>query len=170
MHSRFNLRNRRCASDRFRHVACSVLTIALLTAGGTAAQAQIRLPREGGIPVGRFLFYPSVSLELSHVRNVLYTSDDFGTIPSAIGLGQRLLPSHAGLVTSLLMGVGWMFGAYSRPFSSQLLGVSSLEQVNVLTGADFDRVFLGFAVLLALSGLLALAMPGRAIRDAALTR
>ncbi len=94
----------------------------------------------------------------------------FGTIPSAIGLGQRLLPSHAALVTSLLMGVGWMFGALSRPFSSQLLGVSSLKQVNVLTGADFDRVFLGFAVQLALSGQLELAMPGPANRDAAQKR
>ncbi|MHC4428733.1 MAG: MFS transporter [Planctomycetota bacterium] len=94
----------------------------------------------------------------------------FGPVPAAIGLGQRLLPSHAGLATSLLMGVGWMFGAVSRPVSSLLLGARSLEEADQLSGADFDRTFLGFALLLVVAGLLALAMPARAIRDAARIR
>lgn len=91
----------------------------------------------------------------------------FGPVPTSIGLGQRLLPGHAGLVTSLLMGLGWMFGAVSRPISSVLLGGSSLEGAHALTGADFNRAFAGFALLLALAGVLALVMPRRAIREAA---
>ena len=91
----------------------------------------------------------------------------FGTVPASIGLGQRLLPSHAALVTSLLMGVGWMIGALSRPFSSALLGGISLDQAHTLTSATLNRAFLGFAILLALAGLLALLMPGRPLRDVA---
>ncbi len=68
------------------------------------------------------------------------------------------------------MGVGWMFGAVSRPVSSWLLGGRSLEFAHELAPADFDRVFTGFALLLVVSGLLALAMPRRAIRDAARAR
>ena len=93
----------------------------------------------------------------------------FGIVPASIGLGQRLQPTHAGLVTSLLMGVGWMFGALSRPVASTLLGGASLAEAHALTGSDFNRAFLGFAGLLVLSGLLSLAMPRRAIVHAAQT-
>lgn len=91
----------------------------------------------------------------------------FGPMPASIGLGQRLLPSHAGLVTSLLMGVGWMIGALSRPFSSVLLGGITLDEAGTLTDATLNRAFLGFAVLLVVAGVLALLMPSRTLRDAA---
>jgi hypothetical protein len=51
---------------------------------GTDAFGQIKIPRQGGIPVGKFLFFPSTSLEIGHTSNVLYNSEDFGTIPSGV--------------------------------------------------------------------------------------
>ncbi|TDJ54525.1 MAG: MFS transporter [Planctomycetota bacterium] len=92
----------------------------------------------------------------------------FAPVPASIGLGQRLLPSHTGLVTSLLMGVGWMVGALSRPFSSVLLGGIKLDEAGTLTDATLNRAFLGFAVLLVVAGVIALFMPGRTLREAAL--
>ncbi len=62
-----------------------------------------------------------------YVAAMLAAVGFFGPVPASIGLGQRLLPSHTGLVTSLLMGVGWMIGALSRPFSSALLGGIKLD-------------------------------------------
>jgi MFS family permease len=91
----------------------------------------------------------------------------FATIPASVGLGQRLLPSHTGLVTALLLGIGWVIAALARPFSSALLGGVKLDEAELLTDATLNRGFAGFAVLLALSGVLALLMPARTIRDAA---
>ena len=91
----------------------------------------------------------------------------FATVPSSVGLGQRLLPSHTGLVTSLLLGIAWVIGALARPYSSALLGGVKLDEAQLLTDAALNRGFAGFAVLLALSGVLALLMPAATIRDAA---
>jgi MFS family permease len=91
----------------------------------------------------------------------------FGTIPPSVSLGQRLLPSHAGLVTSMLLGLGWVIGASARPISSALLGGARLDQAWLLTDAAQNRAFAGFAALLALAGVLALLMPPATIRDAA---
>ncbi|MHC4786560.1 MAG: MFS transporter, partial [Planctomycetota bacterium] len=91
----------------------------------------------------------------------------FATIPPSVGLGQRLLPSHATLVTALLLGLGWVIGATARPLSSALLGGVKLDEAWMLTDAALNRAFAGFAVLLALSGILALLMPAGTIRDAA---
>ncbi len=91
----------------------------------------------------------------------------FSTIPASVGLGQRLLPSHASLVTALLLGVGWMIGALARPLATIVLGVDSLDDAPTLTSGDFTRGFVTFGGLLAVSGVLALLMPSRAIHDAA---
>ena len=69
----------------------------------------------------------------------------FSTIPVSVGLGQRLLPTHASLVTALLLGVGWMVGALARPLATLVLGVSSLDDASLLTHGDFTRAFLAFA-------------------------
>ena len=102
-----------------------------------------------------------------YVAALLAAVGFFAPIPASIGLGQRLLPSHTGLVTSLLMGVGWMVGALSRPFSSALLGGIKLDEAETLTGQTLNRAFLGFAVLLVAAGVIALLMPGRTLREAA---
>ena len=65
------------------------------------------------------------------------------------------------------MGVGWMVGALSRPFSSVLLGGIELDEADTLTGETFNFAFLGFAVLLVVAGVIALLMPGRTLREAA---
>ncbi|MHC4416760.1 MAG: MFS transporter, partial [Planctomycetota bacterium] len=91
----------------------------------------------------------------------------FATVPAAVGLGQRLLPSHATLVTAMLLGIGWVIGAVARPFSSALLGGIKLDEAGTLTSPVLDRAFVGFAILIALAGVLALVMPARTIRDVA---
>jgi MFS family permease len=91
----------------------------------------------------------------------------FCTLPPSVGLGQRLLPSHASLVTALLLGLGWVIAALARPLSSALLGGVKLDEAWTLTDADLNRAFAGFAVLLAVAGVLALLMPAATIRDAA---
>ena len=93
----------------------------------------------------------------------------FSTIPASVGLAQRLLPRHASLATSLLLGVAWMIGALSRPITSGLLGGARLDKANALAAADFNRAFIGFALLLTLAGVLALLMPARTLRAAAST-
>jgi FSR family fosmidomycin resistance protein-like MFS transporter len=92
----------------------------------------------------------------------------FSCIPASIGLGQRLQPSHTALVTSLLMGFGWMFGALSRPFASMLLGHVRLEDAG--EQLDPHRVHIAFAVfgsLLFVSAVLALLMSSKTLREAA---
>ncbi len=102
-----------------------------------------------------------------YVAAMLAAVGFFAPIPASIGLGQRLLPSHSGLVTSLLMGVGWMIGALSRPFSSVLLGGIKLDEAATLTSATLNRAYIGFAALLVVAGVIALLMPGRTLRAAA---
>jgi FSR family fosmidomycin resistance protein-like MFS transporter len=91
----------------------------------------------------------------------------FAPIPAAVGLGQRLMPTHATLATALLMGAGWFIGASARPFSLLLLGGTSLADAGALSAGTIDRAFAAFALVLALSGVLALLMPGRTIRAVA---
>ncbi len=91
----------------------------------------------------------------------------FSAVPISVGLGQRLLPSHAGLVTAMLLGVAWVIGALARPFSSLFLGGIKLDEASTLTDATLNRAFGGFAILLAVAGVLALMMPSRLLRDAA---
>jgi FSR family fosmidomycin resistance protein-like MFS transporter len=102
-----------------------------------------------------------------YVAAALAAAGFFATMPASVGLGQRLLPSHTTLVTAMLLGIGWMVGALARPFSSALLGGIKLDEAWTLSGSTLDRAFAGFAVLLALSGVLALMMPAGVIRDAA---
>ncbi|MCB1257998.1 MAG: MFS transporter [Microthrixaceae bacterium] len=92
----------------------------------------------------------------------------FSCIPASIGLGQRLQPSHTALVSSLLMGFGWMFGAVSRPLAELFLGHVRLEDAGELLAPE--RVHMAFAFfgsLLFVAALLALAMPNRTLREAA---
>jgi FSR family fosmidomycin resistance protein-like MFS transporter len=137
--------------------------LALTALGGAVCVGSINLVGEWGLAT----FDGWLSMVPVYGAACLAAVGFFGTVPATIGLGQRLLPSHAGLVSSMLMGVGWMIGALSRPFSSALLGGIKLDEAGTLTAADLNRAFGGFAVLLALAGVLALLMPGRAIRDVA---
>ncbi len=110
---------------------------------------------------------PGVSMLPVYLASAMAAACFFSTIPASVGLGQRLLPSHAGLVTALLLGIGWAVGALARPVTSALLGGARLDQAHKLSSADFNRAFTGFAVLLAMAGMLALVMPSATIRNAA---
>lgn len=71
----------------------------------------------------------------------------FATMPVSMSLGQRLLPGRTGLVSSLLMGVGWAFSS-TAPFLAPLfLGGVSLKQAHTLPGWRVDLGFAGFSLL-----------------------
>jgi len=81
MYSLSNQKSRNRASRRHQYVVYLVLAACFMVIQGTYAYGQIRLPRKGGIPVGKFMFYPSTVFDLGHTSNVLYSSDP---IPSGI--------------------------------------------------------------------------------------
>ncbi len=117
---------------------------------------------------GRMLFGEGAAAMVpTYLVAMLAAIGFFSTVPTSVGLGQRLLPSHAGLVTAMLLGVAWVVGALARPFSSLFLGGIKLDEASTLTDAALNRAFGGFAVLLAVAGVLALMMPSRLLREAA---
>ncbi len=134
---------------------------------GTEKIAFVTSAFGGAVCVGSINIAGEFGMVSLYIVVMLAAVGFFGTVPASIGLGQRLLPTHAGLVTSMLMGVGWMIGALGRPLSSALLGETSLDEAYTLTDAALNRAFLGFAGLLVLAGVLALLIPGRTLGDAA---
>lgn len=84
MHPHFSLRRENRTSRLFGYVVSLTLAAGLNFLPETVALAQIQAPRQGGIPVGKFMFYPSGLLEFGRTNNVLYSSEDLGTIPSGI--------------------------------------------------------------------------------------
>jgi len=83
----------------------------------------------------------------------------FSTIPTGIGLAQRLIPHATGMVGAILMGCGWAASSAS----------SWMGEAVIRAGGDdgLKIAFFFFAGLLALSGLLAAPIPGRIMRDVA---
>lgn len=90
----------------------------------------------------------------------------FSTFPITASLGQRLQPAHTSLVTSLLMGLGWAVSALHAPLAGIFLG-ASIKEATSLPPAEISIAFVGFAVLLVLSAVLALSMPAHAIQSVA---
>ncbi|MBX3351797.1 MAG: MFS transporter [Phycisphaeraceae bacterium] len=91
----------------------------------------------------------------------------FATMPVSIALGQRLLPGRTGLVSSLLMGVGWAFSA-SAPFIAPLfLGGVSLRDAYMLPKWRIDMGFVGFAALAILAAALYLTIDRKVVERAA---
>ncbi len=91
----------------------------------------------------------------------------FSTFPIATSLAQRLMPARTGLVTSMMMGMGWMFSALSTPLSILFFGGVALNKAQHLPAWRIDIAFLGFATLLVAAGLLALALPRDLLAKAA---
>ena len=88
-------------------------------------------------------------------------------MPVSIALGQRLLPGRTGLVSSLLMGVGWAFSA-SAPFIAPLfLGGVSLRDAHTLDRWRIDMGFVGFAALALLAAALYLTIDRKVVERAA---
>lgn len=90
----------------------------------------------------------------------------FSTFPITASLGQRLQPAHTSLVTSLLMGLGWAVSALHAPLAGWFLG-SSIKNATSLPPADISLAYVGFAVLLLISAVLALFMPAKAVHAVA---
>ena len=84
MQSRLSLSDTKRALSRVRYFSCTVLALTFIAAAGSESQAQIRLPSQGGIPVGKFLFYPSVKVDFGYTSNVLLSSEEVGAIPSGV--------------------------------------------------------------------------------------
>lgn len=84
---------------------------------GAQAFGQIRVPRQGGIPVGKFLFYPSASLEFGHTSNVLLRSEDLGTIPSGV------LVARVNLKMDMPLGahhIRWSYSPQYKDYTTDL--------------------------------------------------
>ncbi len=91
----------------------------------------------------------------------------FATMPVSMSLGQRLLPGRTGLVSSLLMGVGWAFSS-TAPFIAPLfLGGVSLKAAHELPPWRINLGFAGFSVLALLAGLLYSTIDKRIVERAA---
>lgn len=91
----------------------------------------------------------------------------FATMPVSMSLGQRLLPGRTGLVSSLLMGVGWAFSSIAPFIAPLFLGGVSLKQAHTLEGWRIDLGFAGFSLLALLAGVLYMTVDRRTIERAA---
>ncbi|MEM1166462.1 MAG: MFS transporter [Planctomycetota bacterium] len=91
----------------------------------------------------------------------------FGTFAVVTSLAQRLHPDHTSLVTSLNMGVGWMISAIAPVLAIGFFGWVSLENAPMLSPDRLNLGFVGFAVVLALAGIVVAMIPRRAFSIAA---
>lgn len=90
----------------------------------------------------------------------------FATFPVTASLGQRLLPGHTSIATSLLMGVGWAFSSLHAIYAPWLLG-EDLNSVHLMSQRDIAMAFVGFAALIVIAGVLAACMRPSVIRSVA---
>ncbi len=88
----------------------------------------------------------------------------FATFPITASLGQRLLPGHTSIATSLLMGVGWRSRA--TPCWPVAAG-ADLNSAYLLPARDISMAFVGFAALIVVAGILAACMRPSVIRSVA---
>ncbi len=88
----------------------------------------------------------------------------FATFPLSASLGQRLLPSHTSLVTSLLMGVGWAFSSLCAPFAAIVIGAFHTVGGEPAPLRGVHAGFLGFAALLVVAGTSSLLLPTALVR------
>ncbi|MFI4854406.1 MAG: MFS transporter [Phycisphaerales bacterium JB065] len=90
----------------------------------------------------------------------------FATFPITASLGQRLLPGHTSIATSLLMGVGWAISSLQVFYATWMLG-AKLEDASLLPERDIAMAFVGFAALIVVAGVLAACMRPSVIRSVA---
>ena len=90
----------------------------------------------------------------------------FATFPITASLGQRLLPGHTSIATSLLMGVGWAISSLQVFYATWMLG-ARLEDASLLPERDIAMAFVGFAALIVVAGVLAACMRPSVIRSVA---
>ncbi|MEO1128327.1 MAG: MFS transporter [Planctomycetota bacterium] len=83
----------------------------------------------------------------------------FATFPIATSFAQRLQPGHTGLVTSLMMGVGWGISSLCVPLAFLFFGLVGAKDAPMLSPMRINMGFYGFAALMVLAGMLTLAIP-----------
>lgn len=89
------------------------------------------------------------------------------TIPMSISLAQRLIPGRTGMVSSLMMGLGWSVSALAPLLATVFLGGVALKQAPTLPEWRIGVAFGCFAALLLAAGALAMCMPGDLLRKIA---
>lgn len=102
-----------------------------------------------------------------HLAGWLSTMGFFATFPIATSLAQRLQPGHTGVVTSLMMGVGWGISAAAAPAAVLFFGNVPLALAPTLEPWRINMGFLGFAALLLVAGALTLFVPKDLVEKAA---
>jgi len=122
--------------------------------------ALVGVPLFGAIAIGLFPWASQLGGSWAVVGalgvSVLAGMGFGGMIPVTITLAQRLLPHRTGLASGLMMGGAWSFGA-GGPFIAAWAS----------RGLGLDGAFLAVGGLLASAGVLALALPGRVVRESA---
>jgi len=88
-------------------------------------------------------------------------------IPTCIATAQRLLPSHTGVVSSLMMGFGWGVSAISAWIVPSLFVGTSLENAGNVTTQQIDMGYFWIAGLVVLAGLLSIALPADVLKESA---
>lgn len=88
-------------------------------------------------------------------------------IPTCIATAQRLLPSHTGIVSSLMMGFGWGISAISAWIVPNLFVGAEPENVAEVPSRQVDMGFVWIAGLIFTAGLLCLAIPSRLLVESA---
>lgn len=119
--------------------------------------AFVILPILGAVPVALFPFADTLGSNAATAAFALAVLAGIGfgaMFPVSLSLGQRLLPHRTGLASGMLLGGAWCFGIIGTHLSRLAQQHWGLEQA-----------FLMLAVVLALSGLGMLALPGKLLRE-----
>ncbi|MCA9311471.1 MAG: MFS transporter [Phycisphaerales bacterium] len=91
----------------------------------------------------------------------------FSTVPTSVGLAQRILPGHTGMASALMMGVGWTVSALAKPAAGVFVGGVPLDQSHTIPTPRLQMAFVGFAGFVLLAAVLVALVPGRLLRDVA---
>ncbi len=88
-------------------------------------------------------------------------------IPTCIATAQRLLPSHTGLVSSLMMGFGWGVSSISAWIVPGLFVGTQLEEVATVPTSQVDMGYVWIAGLVFFAGLVCIAIPSKLLESSA---
>ncbi len=101
-----------------------------------------------------------------HLCGAISAMGFFATFPIATSLAQRLQPGHTGMVTSLMMGVGWGISAAAAPLAEVFFGGVAMAEATTLPEWRINIGFLGFGALLLLAGAMTVFIPRDLVKKA----
>jgi len=88
-------------------------------------------------------------------------------IPTCIATAQRLLPSNTGVVSALMMGMGWGISAIGTWLVPNVFVRADLENVAQIPARQVDMGYIWIAGLVFLAGLICLAIPSKTLLESA---